>query len=296
MTRLFIFGYGYCAHHYLNGAAHPPEGVTGTVTSRDRANALSGDRLELLPFSPSEADPRIPGRLAESDALLASIPPGEHGDPALAAFRDAISGSSTLTRIVYLSTIGVYGDHEGSWIDESTQCIPSNPRNVTRLEAENGWRALGAESGKAVYVLRLAGIYGPGRNALEELRNGTARRIVKPGQLFNRIHVADIARTIAACFASPGPGGTWNVTDDEPAPPQDVVSYAAALLGIPPPPEIPFESAELSPMARSFYADSKRCSNRDLKATLGVRLAYPTYREGLRAMCDASAAGKPFSP
>lgn len=296
MRRLFIFGYGYCAQHYLGGGGTLPESVTGTVTSRDRANALSGGRIELLPFSPAESDLRIPGRLAESDALLVSIPPGEHGDPALAAFREAILGSHTLSRIVYLSTVGVYGDHGGAWIDEAATCRPSNPRNVARIAAENGWRALGAESGKVVHVLRLAGIYGPGRNALEELRNGTARRVVKPGQRFNRIHVADIARTIAACFAGPGPGGTWNVTDDEPAPPQDVVAYAAALLGIPPPPEIPFEAAELSPMARSFYADSKRCSNRALKETLGVTLAYPTYREGLIALKDAPGGREPVSP
>jgi len=296
MTRLFIFGYGYCARHYLSGPGARHARATGTVTSRDRANALSSDRIELLPFSPAEADTRIPGRLAESDALLVSIPPGEHGDPALAAFRDTIFRSPSLSHIVYLSTIGVYGDHGGGWVDEKTACTPSSPRNVVRLAAENGWRALGAESGKALHVLRLAGIYGPGRTALEELRNGTARRIVKPGQIFNRIHVADIARTIAACFASPGPGGIWNVTDDEPAPPQDVVAYAAMLLGIPPPPEISFDAAELSPMARSFYADSKRCSNRALKETLSVTLAYPTYREGLRALDDATAEGNPVSP
>jgi nucleoside-diphosphate-sugar epimerase len=296
MARLFIFGYGYSARHFLRGAGAPQERVTGTVTSRDRADAFSGDRIELLRFSADESDPGIPGRLAESDVLLVSIPPGEHGDPALSAFREAILRSRTLSRIVYLSTIGVYGDHGGGWVDESTPCVPSGPRSVARLEAEQGWRELGAESGKVVHVLRLAGIYGPGRNALEELRTGTARRIVKPGQIFNRIHVSDIAGTIVTCFASSGPGGTWNVTDDEPAPPQDVVAYAAALLGIPPPPEVPFEAAELSPMARSFYADSKRCSNRALKETLGVRLAYPTYREGLRALHDALAGREPVSP
>jgi dTDP-4-dehydrorhamnose reductase len=296
MPRIFIFGYGYCARHFLRGADPPPERAAGTVTSRDRAAARSGERIELLPFSPSEADPRIPGRLAESDALLVSIPPGEHGDPALAAYREAILRAPGLSRIVYLSTIGVYGDHGGAWIDESTPCTPTHPRNAARIEAEKAWRALGEESGKAVHVLRLAGIYGPGRNALVELRNGTARRIVKPGQIFNRIHVADIARTIGACLASPGPGGTWNVADDEPAPPQDVVAYAATLLGVPPPPEIPFETAELSPMARAFYADSKRCSNRALKETLGVALAYPTYREGLRSLADAPADGEPGFP
>lgn len=296
MTRLFVFGFGYCARHYLEGPGATAGRVTGTVTSRDAASALSFGRVEILPFSPAGSDPRIPGRLAESDALLVSVPPGERGDPALNAFREALLRSPGLRRIVYLSTIGVYGDHGGRWIDESAGCHPSGPRTLARLEAENGWRALGEESGKAVHVLRLAGIYGPGRNALEDLRNGTARRIVKPGQIFNRIHVSDIARAIAACFAHPGPGGVWNVADDEPAPPQDVVAYAAGLLGIPPPPEIPFGSADLSPMARSFYADSKRCSNRALKEVLGVTLAYPTYREGLRALVDAPASGETGIP
>ncbi|HEY5995687.1 MAG TPA: SDR family oxidoreductase, partial [Candidatus Deferrimicrobiaceae bacterium] len=282
--RLFLFGYGYCANHFLRAFGDSLDRATATVTSVDRADALSTDRLELLPFSSAGSDPRIPGRIAESDALLVSIPPGERGDPALRAFRDAILRSRPLSRIVYLSTIGVYGDHGGGWVDETTACIPTNPRNVLRLEAESDWRSLGSESGKAVHVLRLGGIYGPGRNALEDVRNGTARRIVKPGAVFNRIHVEDAARTIAACLAHPGPGGVWNVVDDEPSPPQDVVAYAASLAGVEPPPETPFETAELSPMARSFYADSRRCSNRALKRELGVTLAFPTYREGLRAL------------
>jgi len=296
MARLFIFGYGYCARHFLRGRDASIARVAATVTSRDRADALSTDRIELLPFSDAETDPRIPGRIAESDTLLVSVPPGEQGDPVLGAYRGAILRSRALARIVYLSTIGVYGDHGGDWVDESAGCISTNPRNVLRLEAENGWRTLGGESGKTVHVLRLAGIYGPGRNALEDLRNGTARRIVKKGQIFNRIHVEDIARAIGACFASPGPGAVWNVVDDEPSPPQDVVAYAATLLGIEPPAEIPFGTAELSPAARSFYADSRRCSNRAIKETLGVTLAFPTYREGLRALNDALAGGMPSPP
>ena len=204
----------------------------------------------------------------------------------LRAFGARIAGVGHIGKIVYLSTVGVYGDHGGAWIDEATPCRPANGRSRVRLAAEQDWRALGAASGKAVHVLRLAGIYGPGQNALVNLRAGTARRIVKPGQVFTRIHVADIARTIAACFGSDHAGGVWNVSDDEPAPPQDVVAYAAALLGIAPPPEVDFDSANLSPMARSFYGECKRVSNRALKQELGVSLAYPTYREALRALAQ----------
>jgi nucleoside-diphosphate-sugar epimerase len=290
MSRLFLFGFGYCARHFLRAFEASGGGATATATSRDGAGAPAAGRVELLAFSPAGSDPRIPGRIAESAALLASIPPDERGDPAMRAFRDAILRSPTLERIVYLSSTGVYGDHGGAWIDETAACVPSDARSALRLEAENGWRSVGSESGKAVHVLRLGGIYGPGRNALEDLRNGTARRVVKPGLAFNRIHVEDIARAIAACLANRGPGGTWNVVDDEPAPPQDVVAYAAALAGVEPPPEIPFEAAGLSTAARAFYADSKRCANRALRRELGVTLAYPTYREGLRAL-NAGLAG-----
>jgi nucleoside-diphosphate-sugar epimerase len=193
--------------------------------------------------------------------------------------------------IVYLSTIGVYGDSGGAWVDEESPPKPRSPRSAARLAAEEAWRRFGAESGKAIAVLRLAGIYGPGRNALVTLADGTARRIVKPGQVFNRIHVTDIAQAIDTCFAQRA-AGVFNLADDAPAPPQDVIAFAAELLGKAPPPEIPFDDARaaLSAMAQSFYAENRRVRNTKLKTALGVRLAYPTYREGLRALFDQRIA------
>jgi nucleoside-diphosphate-sugar epimerase len=213
-----------------------------------------------------------------------SIPPEQSGDPVLAHFAETIGSAPHLDRIVYLSTIGVYGDANGALIDEDAPAEPKSARNGARVLAEQQWIALADRIGKKITILRLAGIYGPGRNAFVNLREGKARRVVKPGQVFNRIHVEDIARTIEAAFAPDAPSGIFNVTDDEPAPPQDVIAHAAELLGIGPPPEIPFESADLTPMARSFYSSNKRVSNQRLKEQLGVTLAYPTYREGLRAL------------
>jgi nucleoside-diphosphate-sugar epimerase len=215
---------------------------------------------------------------------LISIPPGDRGDLVLAHFAETIASVARLDRIVYLSTIGVYGDHQGAWIDEDAPLEPNSTRNGARAIAEQQWLALGERTGKKITILRLAGIYGPGRNALVNLREGKARRIVKPGQVFNRIHVEDITRAIEAAFAANAPSGIFNVTDDEPAPPQDVIAYAAELLGMEPPPEVQFESGDLTPMARSFYSSNKRVSNRRLKQQLGVTLAHPTYRDGLRAL------------
>ncbi len=219
-----------------------------------------------------------------ADALLVSIPPDEEGDPVLARFAGAIASASHLSWIGYLSTIGVYGDHGGAWIDEATPPKPVSDRSKERLAAENAWLDLGARSGKAVHIFRIAGIYGPGRNALKNLADGTAKRIVKPGQVFNRIHVADIAAVLMASIERPRAGAIYNLADDEPAPAQDVVAYAAGLAGVPPPPEVPFAEVRLGPMAASFYGESKRASNRLIKDELGVRLRYPTYREGLQAL------------
>jgi nucleoside-diphosphate-sugar epimerase len=193
-------------------------------------------------------------------------------------------GAPHLRWIGYLSTVGVYGDHKGAWVDETTVPRPSDGRSRYRLEAENGWLALGAARGIPTQVFRLAGIYGPGRNQLVQLAQGTARRIVKPGQVFNRIHVDDIAQVVAASLARPRAGAIYNVADDEPSPPQDVVTFAAALCGLVPPPEIPYDVADLTPMSRSFYSENKRVRNRLLSAELGVALRYPTYREGLTAL------------
>jgi nucleoside-diphosphate-sugar epimerase len=205
----------------------------------------------------------------------------------LAHFGDVLARSPRQRSIVYLSTIGVYGDSGGAWVDETSEAHPGSARSKARLAAERAWQKFSGTR-CAVAILRLAGIYGPGRNALVNVANGTAKRLVKPGQVFNRIHVDDIAQAIDACF-SHGASGIFNVADDEPGPPQDVIAFAAKLLDVPPPPEFPFDAAQktMSPMAQSFYAENRRVRNDRLKRELGVRLMYPTYREGLRALLAA---------
>lgn len=235
-------------------------------------------------FSPEHRDPRIEDDLGSSDALLVSVPPGDDGDPTLEAFSTIIASARKLRWIGYLSTVGVYGDRNGQWVDESTPVAPTSARSISRLQVEQQWLDLGRRSNKAVHVFRLSGIYGPGRNQLVQLANGTARRIVKLGQVFNRIHVRDIARVLHASMQQPRAGAIYNVTDNEPAPPQDVVSFAASLRGQAPPAEIAIDDADLSPMGRSFYRENKRVSNALLSNELGVELQYPTYREGLTAL------------
>ncbi|WP_296712207.1 SDR family oxidoreductase [Rhodoblastus sp.] len=281
--KLFIFGLGYTAGFYAAQAVAHFDQVTGT-TRAPQGEAIG--RVRMLPFdgAAEAVDARLRRALQEADALLVSAGPDAMGDPVLRRLEAEIAAAPRLKKIVYLSTIGVYGDHGGHWIDESAEARPSNARSRTRLEVEAQWLALGARAGKPVYVLRLSGIYGPGRNVLVKLREGTAKRLVKPGQVFNRIHVADIASAIDACLLSDTPAGIYNVTDDEPAPPQDVVLYAAILLGVAPPPEQDFVAAELTPMARSFYGENKRVSNMRMKADLGVELAFPTFREGIAAL------------
>ncbi len=281
-VKLFVFGLGYSARHYLDSHADGFGTIVGTVRTPDTARAFDGARIAPLLFGPTAADPAIAAHLATTDALLVSVPPGQDGDPVLARYGAAIA-ASPIRSVVYLSTVGVYGDHGGAWIDETAPVVPGAERLSARIAAEAGWMAL---PGKQIAVLRLAGIYGPGRNALLNLKAGTARRLVKSGQVFNRIHVEDIARAIAAAFATQA-HGVWNVADDEPAPPQDVVAYAATLMGIEPPPEQPFATATLSPMARSFYESNRRIANRRLKHDLGVTLAYPNYRAGLQALWSA---------
>lgn len=282
---LFVFGLGYSAMHYVTTRA-ANERVGATVRSADKARRLHAFHASIAPFvfDPPETDAAIEERIASATHLLISIPPDASGDPVLAHFAEAIASAPHLDRIVYLSTVGVYGDAHGAWIDESAPTQPNSARNRARVIAEQAWLALSERRANNTTILRLAGIYGPGRNALVNLRDGKARRLVKPGQVFNRIHVEDIARAIEACFAPGAPSGIFNVADDEPAPPQDVIAYAANLLGIELPPEIPFESADLTPMARSFYSANKRVSNGRVKEQLGVTLAYPTYREGLGAL------------
>jgi nucleoside-diphosphate-sugar epimerase len=278
--RLFILGLGYSARHFVRLFGGRFSHIAGTVRDPTQRGDLAG--IEVHPFSGSNPDRGTVQRISDADVLLVSIPPGSAGDPAIAAFGDVLA-TGHRRKVVYLSTIGVYGDHAGEWVDESTPPQASLDRTRMRVVAEQAWTDTARDD---VAILRLAGIYGPGRNALATLRAGTARRIIKPGQVFNRIHVDDIASAIMAAVHHPS-GGIWNVCDDEPAPPQDVIAYAAKLMNVAPPPEEAFETAEMSAMARSFYASSARVSNAKLKRELGVTLAYPTYRHALDALWHA---------
>ncbi|MFM2354753.1 MAG: hypothetical protein RLZZ528_489, partial [Pseudomonadota bacterium] len=220
--------------------------------------------------------------------LLTSVAPDGAGDPVLRAAGGLIAGAAGHVRWAgYLSTTGVYGDHAGGWVDEDMPLTPSTERGRARVAAEAEWRALAAASGLPLHVFRLAGIYGPGRGPFEKVRDGSARRIIKAGQVFSRCHVEDIAQVLEASIARPNPGAAYNICDDDPAPPEDVIGHAAELLGLPLPPAIPYDRAEMTPMARSFYAESKRVRNDRIKGELGVRLIYPTYREGLAALLRA---------
>lgn len=277
--RLFILGLGYSARHFVGKFGGAFSHVAGTLRDPAQRGDIAG--IEVHAFSGSHPSPETAEQVRDADVLLVSIPPGSAGDPAIAAFGDVLAARRR--KIVYLSTIGVYGDHCGGWVDESTPPQATLERARMRVAAEQAW--IDAARGDAA-ILRLAGIYGPGRNALATLRAGTARRIIKPRQVFNRIHVDDIASAIMAAIHH-GSGGTWNVCDDEPAPPQDVIAYAAELMGVAPPPEEAFATAEMSAMARSFYASSARVSNAKLKRELGVTLVHPTYRHGLDALWRA---------
>ena len=278
--RLFILGLGYSARHFVAKFGSAFTHIAGTVRDPPKRETIAG--IEAHPFSGSSPDREMVERISDADVLLVSIPPGSHGDPAIAAFADALAAKRS-QKVIYLSTIGVYGDHGGAWVDESTPPQAALDRTRMRLAAEQAWMET---THGDVAILRLAGIYGPGRNALATLRAGSARRIVKPGQVFNRIHVDDIAGAIMAAVRHQG-GGLWNVCDDEPAPPQDVIAYAAKLMGVGPPAEEAFETAEMSAMARSFYAGNARVSNTKMKGELGLRLAYPNYRQGLDALWNA---------
>jgi len=245
-------------------------------------------------FDGTDAAPEVTAALTDADALLVSAPPTEDGDPVLVQFAGTIAGAPQLETIVYLSTIGVYGDHGGEWVDEETPPAPVSERSGARLAAEQQWQALGLRAGRPVAILRLAGIYGPGQNALTQMRSGRAKRIDKPGQAFNRIHVEDIAQAIEAALVQRA-DGIFNVTDDAPTPQGVPVGFAAELLGVAPPPEIPFTEAAktMSPMALSFYGESKQVRNDKLKRALGMRLRYPTYREGLRALFESGDRSEP---
>ncbi len=279
MTKtLLCIGCGYTARALARRLR--PEGwrILGTTRTPEKAAALAEAGIAPLIWS---GDGPLP-QLAEASHLLISAAPGPGGDPVLAALgADIARIAPRLAWVGYLSTTGVYGDHQGGWVDEDSPLTPGTERGRARVRAEAQWAAV---PGLPLHIFRLAGIYGPGRGPFAKVRAGTARRIVKPGQLFSRAHVGDIARVLTASIARPDPGAIYNVCDDDPAPPEDVIAEAARLLGLPPPPEEPFESAEMTAMARSFYAESKRVRNDRIKSELGVHLRYPTYREGLAAL------------
>lgn len=278
--KLLILGVGYSAGFFARAALARGWEVTGTVRSAEKATRLSRDGIRTLVFDGFAVSSFLAAAIAEAEAVLVSVQPGEAGDPVLDRLAKELAAAPNLRWIGYLSTIGVYGDHGGAWIDETTAPRPSF-RSQVRLAIEQDWLALGERSGKAVQIFRLSGIYGPGRNPIVKLRQGTATRLIKPGQVFNRIHVDDIAGVLMASLERPRHGAVYNVTDDEPAPPQDVVSFAAELSGLTPPQETPFDPSKLSPMAASFYGENKRVSNALVKRELGYSFRYPNYRTSL---------------
>jgi nucleoside-diphosphate-sugar epimerase len=292
--RLFCFGYGYSAAALAAALKGPTTHVAGTVREPGRAADLAREGVGAFVFDGSAPLPRADDALRGSTHLLISVPPDANGDPVLRHHRGDIVAlahvAPALRWVGYLSTTAVYGDHAGGWVDEATPVAPTSERARRRVGAESAWLDLVRE-GVPVHVFRLAGIYGPGRNALVDARRGEARRITKPGQVFSRIHVDDIAAVLAASMARPNPGAVYNVCDNEPAPGEAVVSYAHRLLGLEPPPAIPFEQAisVMSAMARSFYADNKRVRNDRITRELGVILRYPDYRVGLAALLAAGA-------
>ena len=282
-VRLFVFGLGYSASRFARQMTGRAEWVGGTTRSIEKAVAFAAEP-GIRPFVFDGKSPGIGVTEAVRVAthILVSVAPGE-SDPVLAQHRESILAATDLKWIGYLSTVGVYGDYGGAWVSEATTPHPTSERAKNRLAAEKAWSALAAERSVPLAIFRIAGIYGPGRNAFVNLAEGKAHRVVKPGQVFNRIHVDDIVATLVATLEK-NAAGIFNLADDEPAPPQDVVAYAAGLMGVPPPPEVLFADADLSPLARSFYGENKRVANQRLKNDLGVALRHPNYRDGLGAM------------
>ena len=302
MSTLVCLGLGYCARHYVAAFGQRFDRIVGTTRTADEAAALGarrfGDRaVDMQVFDGTTASPAVTAAIASADALLISVAPADGADPVLAVLADEIARAPNLRTIVFLSTLGVYGDSNGAWIDETAEVSPALARRGSaRIDAERAWQHLGARRNIPVAILRLGGIYGPGQNGMARLLRGAANRVAKPGHVSNRVHVFDIAQAIDAAFARRAEG-IFNVVDDEPSSPSDQIAFAAELLGIAPPPEIPFAQAHdvLSPFALSFYIGCIRARNDKLKTVLGVRLRYPTYRDGLRALHQAGdhlAAGE----
>lgn len=288
---LLCIGFGYCARVLAARVAAQGWAVAATAREDAKAQALRADGIDAHVWPPDTLLNALPPRTH----LLISAPPGEGGDPVLVRYRESLLRQrARIDWIGYLSTTAVYGDRQGGWVDETSALTPASERGKRRVAAEREWLALAnlpqvglPQDGLPIHTFRLAGIYGPGRGPFEKIRRGTVQRIDKPGQVFGRIHVEDIETVLQASIARPAPGTAYNVTDDLTCPPQEVIGHAADLLGLPRPPLVPFEEAEMSPMARSFYGENKRVANDRIKRHLGVTLAYPTYREGLSAILAA---------
>ena len=280
--HLFCFGLGYSAMTLARRLTAMEWTVTGTCRTTEKAALLRDMGLGAVLFDRDRpVERQILNRVTH---VLVSVPPDPLGDPVLARHGEDIAATSGLSWLGYLSTTGVYGDRGGGWVDETAQLRPTGERGRRRVVAERGWLGLWRNRGVPIHIFRLAGIYGPGRSAFDALRAGTAKRIDKPGQVFSRIHVEDVASILIASIKKPRPGAVYNVCDDDPAPPEVVVAHAAKLVGVKPPPLVPLDRADLSPMARSFYDDNKRVSNRLIKTELGARLRYPDFRAGLTAI------------
>jgi nucleoside-diphosphate-sugar epimerase len=289
--NFLILGAGYSGQAFAR-TRRAGERILGTTRSDKNFPALQGAGIKPLLFDGSGVSESLAEAIGAATHVVVSAAPGDDGDPVLRACTNALLAAPNLAWIGYLSTVGVYGDHEGAWVDESAECRPTSRRSMARIEAEREWLAFGERRGVPVAILRLSGIYGPGRNAFVNLANGTARRLVKPGQVFNRIFVDDIAGALRY-LADRGIGGIFNLTDDLPAPPQDVVAHAAEIMGVEPPPEIAFDTAELTPMQRSFYGENKRVSNAAIKKS-GYLFQYPDYRFALAALWrDGNWRGTP---
>jgi nucleoside-diphosphate-sugar epimerase len=306
MPVLVCLGLGYCARHYVGEFGARFDRIIGTTRSTERAAALGRERfggraVEMLAFDGKSAEGALVAAIGATDALLVSAAPADGRDPVLAVLEGEIARAPRLGSAVLLSTLGVYGDSGGAWIDETAPTIPTLARRGSaRIDAELAWRALGARRNLPVAILRLGGIYGPGQNGMVRLLRGSVQRVAKPGHVSNRIHVYDIAQAIDAAFARKA-DGIFNVVDDEPASPSDQIAFAAHLLGIEPPPEISYAQAQelLSPLALSFYQGCIRARNDKLKAALGVTLRYPDFRAGLRALHatgDHRAHAAPAAP
>lgn len=293
MSQLLCLGAGYSARTVIEQLMAEGWSITGTTRSTDGADRLRAMGVTPLLFDGTSASEDLRAAVREARNILVSIAPDADAspdacDPVLRELQHEVTQAPNLRWIGYLSTVGVYGDYDGAWVDEETNCRPVSRRSIARVAAEQAWSdTADAASAWRLHIYRLSGIYGPGRNPIARLKAGTSRRIIKAGQVFNRIHVADIAQAIRAGLDGRGQHRVYNVTDDEPTAPQTVISYAAMIKGLPVPPDLPFETADLTPMARSFYGENKRVRNRRLRDDLGVDLIFPNYRVGLQAIAQA---------